>query len=165
MVRHAVAHCPRHEKKPSRGRPTGAADAPTVRASLRNCSPLLAATILRRGSETLTLVPPRPALSTRHIDTLYAAALAGMGIAGLPSFVVADALLEHALERVLPRWRLFHTSLYAAMPTRKHVPARTRAFIDFLVNCFGGEDRDPWLIAAGCETVAEQPAPGVAGAH
>ena len=51
-----------------------------------------------------------------------------------------------------------YTSLYAAMPTRKHVPARTRAFIDFLVNCFGGEDRDPWLIAAGCETVAEQPA-------
>ena len=109
-----------------------------------------------RGAEALTLVPPRPALSTRHIDTLYAAALAGMGIGGLPSFVVADALLEHALERVLPQWRLFDTTLYAAMPTRKHVPARTRAFIDFLVACFGGEDRDPWLLAAGCET---EPAP------
>ena len=117
-----------------------------------------------RGSEALTLVPPRPALSTRHIDTMYASALAGMGIAGLPSFVAADALLEHALERVLPRWRLFDTSLYAAMPTRKHVPARTRAFIDFLVDCFGGEDRDPWLIAAGCETVAEQPASAVSSA-
>jgi len=38
------------------------------------------------------------------------------------------------------------------MPTRKHVPARTRAFVDFLLQTFGGEDRDPWLIAAGCET-------------
>jgi hypothetical protein len=34
------------------------------------------------------------------------------------------------------------------------VPARTRAFVDFLVKTFGGEDRDPWLIAAGCETQA-----------
>jgi DNA-binding transcriptional LysR family regulator len=107
-----------------------------------------------RGAESITLVPPRPALSTRHIDTMYAAALAGLGIAGLPSFVAADALLEHALERVLPQWRMFDTTLYAAMPTRKHVPARTRAFIDFLVEAFGGEDRDPWLIAAGCATPA-----------
>ncbi len=45
------------------------------------------------------------------------------------------------------------------MPTRKHVPARTRAFVDFLVETFGGEDRDPWLIAAGCETQASVPAP------
>ena len=44
-----------------------------------------------------------------HIDTMYAAALAGMGVAGLPSFVLEDALLEHALERVLPSWRLFNT--------------------------------------------------------
>lgn len=106
------------------------------------------------GAESITLVPPRPTLSTRHIDTMYAAALAGLGIAGLPSFVVADALLEHALERVLPQWRLFDNTLYAAMPTRKHVPARTRAFIDFLVQTFGGDDRDPWLLAAGCETPA-----------
>jgi hypothetical protein len=104
------------------------------------------------GAESVTLATPRPTLTTRHIDTMYAAALAGLGIAGLPSFVVADALLEHALERVLPQWRLFDNTLYAAMPTRKHVPARTRALIDFLVEIFGGEDRDPWLLAAGCET-------------
>ena len=82
----------------------------------------------------------------------YAAALSGMGIAGLPSFVVEDALLEHALERVLPEWHLLTATLYAAMPTRKHVPARTRAFIDFLVQAFGGQDHDPWLLAAGCAT-------------
>ena len=34
----------------------------------------------------------------------------------------------------------------------RHVPARTRAFVDFLVEVFGGEERDPWLLAAGCET-------------
>ena len=80
------------------------------------------------------------------------ASLHGLGIAGLPSFMVEDALLEQALERVIPQWRLFGTALWAGMPTRKYVPARTRAFLDFLLQIFGGEDRDPWLVAAGCAT-------------
>lgn len=104
------------------------------------------------GGERCTLLPSRPVLTTTHIDTMYAGALHGLGIAGLPSFVVEDALREGALERVLPEWRIFSAAIYAAMPTRKHVPARTRVFIDFLVQTFGGEDRDPWLVAAGCET-------------
>jgi DNA-binding transcriptional LysR family regulator len=91
-------------------------------------------------------------MSSSHIDTTYAGALHGLGIAGLPSFVLEDALLENALERVLPMWRLFSITIWATMPTRKHLPARTRVFLDFLVQLFGGEDRDPWLIAAGCET-------------
>ena len=108
-------------------------------------------------TESVNLVPTRKsALSTIHIDTMYAAALAHLGVAGLPSFVVEDALLEHALERVLPEWHLLTQTIYAAMPTRKYVPARTRAFVDFLVHTFGGVDHDPWLLAAGCETA--QPA-------
>ena len=102
--------------------------------------------------ESVTLTPARSALSTIHTDTMYAAALAGLGITGLPSFVAEEALVENALERVLPNWHLLTTTLYAGMPTRKHVPARTRVFVDFLVKTFGGEDRDPWLLAAGCET-------------
>ncbi len=105
-----------------------------------------------RPGETVTLVPGRPVLATTHTDTMYAAALHGLGIAGLPSFVIEDALVEHALERVLPAWRLFSLTLWAAMPSRKHLPARTRVFLDFLLATFGGEDRDPWLAAAGCET-------------
>ncbi len=105
------------------------------------------------GGESYTLVPKRhSALSTAHIDTMYAAALAGLGIAGLPSYVIEDALLEHALERVLPEWRLFDVTLWAGMPSRRHLPARTRAFLDFLLSIFGGEDCDPWLSAAGCST-------------
>lgn len=107
------------------------------------------------GGESVTVMPPTSILNTNHIDTNYAVALAGMGIAGLPSFVAEDALLEHALERVLPHWHLLSVTVYAATPTRKHMPVRTRAFIDFLVATFGGEDRDPWLAAAGCETTAK----------
>ena len=110
--------------------------------------------------ESCTVTPMSPALATLHADMHYAAVLSGLGIAGLPSFVVEDALMEHALERVLPQWHLMTMTLYAGFPTRKHVPARTRAFIDFLLEEFGGVEHDPWLAAAGCSTAfSRTPAP------
>ena len=81
-------------------------------------------------------------LVTSHIDTTYSAALNGLGTAGKPSYVLEEALMEHALERVLPAWRLFSIALWVAMPNRKHLPARIWAFLDFLIEVFSGEDRD-----------------------
>ncbi len=104
--------------------------------------------------ERVDVVPPRAALTTIHLDTTHAAVLAGMGVAGLPSFVAADGLMSHRLERLLPEWRIFALTIHAGVPTRKHLPARTRAFVDFLVETFGGGERDRWLEAAGCPTVA-----------
>lgn len=106
------------------------------------------------SAETFFAVPRRGVLSTTHTDANYAAARAGLGIAALPSFVIEGALMKGTLKRVLPEWRLFSTTLWVCMPSRQHLPARTRALRDFLVEAFGGEDRDPWLAAAGCETSA-----------
>jgi DNA-binding transcriptional LysR family regulator len=86
-----------------------------------------------------------PVLSTGQLDVLYAAAMNGMGVAGLPTFLVADALREGRLIRVLPDWHGGALQLYTAMPSRKHVPARTRALVDFLAETFGGNQDDPWL--------------------
>lgn len=97
---------------------------------------------------SVTLDSIRATLVTNHIDTLFAAAKAGLGIAGLPSFVVHPALQDGSLERVVCDWQLIHASIYIAMPTRKYVPARTRALWDFLLEAFGGEARDPWLDAS-----------------
>lgn len=108
--------------------------------------------VFRSKDGEVRIVPGRAALHTHHVDTHYAAALAGMGVAGLPSFVASEALLKGRLVRLLPQWTVFTAMLYAALPTRKHIPARTRAFVDFFVEMLGGEDRDPWLQAAGCET-------------
>ena len=102
----------------------------------------------REGSlegETVRLSPRRPGLGSTHSDTLRAAALAGMGIVGLPSFVAAEALKDGSLVRVLPGWSVATATLYAAMPTRKYLPARTRALLDFLLLKLGGEAKDPWL--------------------
>jgi len=101
----------------------------------------------RKTPKTVTIDQPPMALSTTHLDTLYHAALAGMGIAAVPSFVAEEGLRSGRLERVMPDWRVLTVSIYAAMPTRLHVPARTRVFIDFLTKAFGGVARDPWLAA------------------
>jgi DNA-binding transcriptional LysR family regulator len=106
------------------------------------------------GGESETIFV-QGSLSTNHVDTLFATALAGMGVVGLPSFMLEDALREGVLERVLPEWRMGDVLIHAAMPSRKYMPARTRAYLDFLVETFGGEDRDPWLAAAGCETLRD----------
>ncbi len=97
------------------------------------------------GAESVTLDTIRATLSTNHIDTLYAAARSGLGVAGLPSFVVYPSLQDGSLERVMPHWHLLQAAIYIAMPTRQYVPARTRALWDFLLETFGGQARDPWL--------------------
>lgn len=103
-------------------------------------------TLFRSASgERLSVPLPPVALSTSRIELLQAAALAGLGIAGLPSFMAAQPLREGRLLRVLPDWHGTTLNLYAALPSRQHLPTRTRAFIDFLVERFGGELQDPWL--------------------
>ena len=99
------------------------------------------------AAHVVRMPTPHAVLSTGHIDILLAAAVAGLGIAGLPSFASAQAMREGSLERVLPQWRGSRLFLYAAIPSRQHVPARTRAFVDLLVQAFGGTDADPWLTA------------------
>lgn len=96
-------------------------------------------------TRSVSIATPTPMLTTSHIETLRAAALAGLGIAGLPSFAVADDLAVGRLVRVLPQWRGLQLNLYAATPSRKHLPARTRVLVDFLVQTFGGTDKDPWV--------------------
>lgn len=97
------------------------------------------------GGEWASVPLRRPLLATDHFDTLYAAALAGLGITPLPSYAAEEALRRGALQRVLPQWCVRSGLLYAALPTRQYLPARTRAWLDFLAETFGDATRDPWL--------------------
>jgi len=161
LARTEVIMCAAPEYLNQRGRPQHPRDLKQHDALMSADSEMQRSLVLMRGSiddasaETVQLVPGRPLLSAGHIDTNYAAALHGLGVAGLPSMVIEDALMEGALERVLPEWRLFSMNLWAAMPTRKFVPARTKVFMEFLLSIFGGEDHDPWLAAAGCASPSD----------
>ncbi len=70
-------------------------------------------------------------LQSTSYDALFTAALDGAGIAVLPQFPAANYLSAGALVHVLPEWIFGRFTVYAALPTRKLIPARTRAFLDF----------------------------------
>jgi DNA-binding transcriptional LysR family regulator len=65
------------------------------------------------------------------------AALAGCGIALLPTYMVGDDLRDDALRVVLPGCRATQTSLYATYLPNRYVTAKVRVFVDYLVAQFG----------------------------
>jgi len=97
------------------------------------------------AGECVTVTPPPSQLHSMNADLHRASALAGLGIAGLPSYAIDDALQERRLEQVLPTWHVADLSIWACMPSRRHVPASTRVFMEFLLDEFGGVERDPWI--------------------
>jgi DNA-binding transcriptional LysR family regulator len=99
----------------------------------------------KQAPQIVNLTVPAAVLTSQQLEVLFASAVAGLGVAGLPTFMAVDALLDGRLERVLPQWQAGALKIYAAMPTRKNVPARTRAFMDFLLETFGSGQDDPWL--------------------
>jgi DNA-binding transcriptional LysR family regulator len=74
----------------------------------------------------------QPIVCSNHVEALLRIALAGGGILSVSLDLVADRLASGELERVLDGWVTDHWSLYAALPSRRHLPARTRAFLDEL---------------------------------
>jgi DNA-binding transcriptional LysR family regulator len=70
-------------------------------------------------------------LQSPSYDVLFSAALVGAGIAVFPKFPAENYLRTGALVHLLPEWIFGHFTVYAALPTRKLIPARTKAFLDF----------------------------------
>lgn len=77
-------------------------------------------------------------LCANNGDLLRRAAIAGMGISSLPEFIVADDLAAGRLERVLADYRTPRLPLSALWPARRFVPAKVRAFVDWLAETLGG---------------------------
>jgi DNA-binding transcriptional LysR family regulator len=92
---------------------------------------------LFRGPEGEVLVPVGGRLRSDHGGAMRAAAVAGLGIAVLPSFLIDEDLRTGALVAVLEGWRAPDLDVYAVYPAGKHVPPKVRAFVDFLVERLG----------------------------
>jgi len=71
-----------------------------------------------------------------NADLLVAAAVEGIGIAMEPDFIVADALAAGRLVRLLADYAPAPTGIYAVYPSRRHLSAKVRAFVDFLAARF-----------------------------
>jgi DNA-binding transcriptional LysR family regulator len=79
------------------------------------------------------LVDAQPVFMANHSDTLLRATLDGTGISAQPLDLIANYLHEGQLRRVLSPWITGRFTLYAALPSRKYVPARARVFMEFLI--------------------------------
>ena len=85
------------------------------------------------GDETIVL---KAVFCSNNGDVLAEAALHGLGIALLPDFIVADALADGRLVRILEGRERSPLTLSVLYPSRQHVPAKTRLFIDHMVSQF-----------------------------
>jgi len=75
----------------------------------------------------------QPVLVANHTDTLLRATLDGAGITSISVDIVAPYLARGEMLRVLNPWITGRLAMYAALPSRKFIPERSRVFLDFLV--------------------------------
>ena len=59
---------------------------------------------------------------------------AGLGISNSPSFFVKDALASGELIEILSEYKQKPLDIYVVYPNRRHLPAKVRAFIEFLAS-------------------------------
>jgi DNA-binding transcriptional LysR family regulator len=95
--------------------------------------------------DSMSLRPRRAPIGSPNPEVMIAAARGHCGIAGALSWHVFEDFRLGTLQRVLPGWSAAGYRIYAAVPSRAHLPRRVRAFMDFLAEQYGGAPSDPWL--------------------
>ncbi len=86
----------------------------------------------------VAIVPVTGSLIAGNGTVLREAAVAGLGLAVLPSHMIARELAAGQLKPVLTDFRRGEIGIYAVYPNRRHLPAKLRAFVDFLAARFQG---------------------------
>lgn len=82
-------------------------------------------------------VPVNSVLCSNNGDVLRAAALAGCGVAMLPTFLVGPDIEAGRLRTVLDRFPQPDLGVHALYASNRYLAAKTRAFVDFLAKRFG----------------------------
>lgn len=77
-----------------------------------------------------------PLMQTNDGQIVRAAALSGAGILIQPMYIIYDDIVSGRLVPLLADWDLPLLTINLAFQTRRYMPAKTRVFIDFLVEHF-----------------------------
>ena len=87
-----------------------------------------------RGTVEITVQGP---VAANNADALVIAALAGLGLILVPTWLICDQLESDALRAVLTSYKVspgdIETSVYAVYPSGRFLSPKVRVFIDFLV--------------------------------
>ena len=81
-------------------------------------------------------IQPSWTLCVNNAEVLRDAAIAGRGIALIPTFIGEDALRTGRLRTCLDDYQAPPLALYALYPPTRHLAVKVRLFIDFLVERF-----------------------------
>ncbi len=92
-----------------------------------------------RGPDGALSVKVSGSFSTNNGEALREAALEGLGLAMIPSFIVGPELGDGRLVAVLREYEETDLSIYAVYPHARHLSAKVRAFVDFAAGRFGPE--------------------------
>jgi DNA-binding transcriptional LysR family regulator len=87
---------------------------------------------LTDGNGTTQQLNPCGKLIADTPDMVLDVTLRGAGIALLPLFTVIDAIRAGRLKRVLPTWRSPDIGIYALMPSRHFLNAKTKAWLEWV---------------------------------
>ena len=77
-------------------------------------------------------------------QSLLNAAVSGLGLAYLPSFLYADALKAGLVREAMPDLPVEVMGIYAVYPPGRFTQPKVRAFIAFLVHRFADKGPDAW---------------------
>jgi DNA-binding transcriptional LysR family regulator len=80
--------------------------------------------------------PLKPRLLSDDMVGLKEAAIAGLGIVGLPGYVCRQDVQAGSLRRVLPSWVADDTTITALIPYRQGLLPSVRVFLDHLATEF-----------------------------
>jgi DNA-binding transcriptional LysR family regulator len=87
---------------------------------------------LTDGNGNTQQLNPRGKLTADTPDMVLDVTLRGAGITLLPLFTVIDAVRAGRLKRVLPTWRSPDIGVYALLPSRHYLNAKTRAWLEWV---------------------------------
>lgn len=94
--------------------------------------------LVKEGEGKEISVPLNGRFRADNGEALLQAAQAGLGIAGLPTFLLHEQIEDGRLEPVLPDYRFPPSGLYLVRPPGP-APGKVRALTDLLVERLGGE--------------------------
>jgi DNA-binding transcriptional LysR family regulator len=117
------------------GRPRGPGDLNSHAALHYGRPSSQSAWALRGASDAVSI---RYRLCSNNGDALRVAALAGLGIALIPAFLVRDEVRSGQLVSLLDGFEPKPIDLYAIYPPTRFLAAKVRLFIDFLAKRFAG---------------------------
>ena len=88
----------------------------------------------------LTVLRPRGRFKADNGEALLAAALAGLGVAALPDFLIERHVASGALITVLTNYPPPEAGLFVVRPPAQFPPRKVRVLTDILIEHFGGSD-------------------------